>query len=356
MTKAERWLNLIAFLLDHHYPVAREDIMNQVADYNDDWSSGDNRRRESARRKFERDKSELRDLGIVLETKQVAAEHTDQPVEGYLLRSRDFYLPYIEVQSRHIRGANRPYGLPSITLEPAEIPILRRAAERVARLGDTPLGSAAKSALRKLAFDRPELERREGERAFTAPTRAGFDKTFAVLLEAVQQRRAVACTYYSIGRDDESQREIEPYGLMLSWGRWYCVGLARDRAALRVFQVDRMRDARVLGPESEFTVPRSFDIQSYLHRSPWELSDRKPFTARVRIAFPQSRWVVGEGLGRVTKPVTKDGGVELEFDVRIEQTFLRWLLTFGPQAELLSPKWLKQDLAALRDRIRALYA
>jgi predicted DNA-binding transcriptional regulator YafY len=356
MTKTERWLNLIAFLLDHHYPVAREELLGQVDDYSADWNAGSPTRRESARRKFERDKKELRDLGVVLETTPVAVEHTDQPVEGYLLRARDFYLPYIEVRTHRLRSAGRPYGLPAVTLEPEEVPVLRRAAERVARLGDTGLGAAAKSALRKLSFDRPELETREGERALTPPAGPSFDLQFAALLDAVRKRRAVTCRYYSIGRDAESQRTIEPYGMMLSWGRWYCVGRARDRDALRVFRVDRMRDVRTLEDDAaEFDVPRSFDIQSYLDRSPWELSDQKPVTARIRVAFPQSRWVVGEGLGKVVKAVTKDGGVELEFAVRTKDPFLRWLLTFGPQVEVLSPQSLKRDLALLRERIRARY-
>jgi predicted DNA-binding transcriptional regulator YafY len=354
MTKTERWLNLVAFLLDHHFPVAREELLGRVDDYADDWNSGNETRRESARRKFERDKKELRDLGVVLETQPVTVEHTDQPVEGYLLRAHDFYLPYIDVRTRRQRTAGRPYTLPSITLEPEEVPVLRRAAERVARLGDSALGAAAKSALRKLSFDRPELDTREGERAFTAPTRDGFDSEFTALLAAVRARHAVTCRYYSIGRDEEAERLVEPYGLMLSWGHWYCVGRARDRDALRVFRVDRMRDVRERAGD-EFEVPRSFDIQTYLNRSPWELSDAKPIPARIRVAFPQSRWVVGEGLGRVVKPVTKDGGVELEFAVRSRDPFLRWLLSFGPQVEVLSPKSLKTELASLRERIRARY-
>jgi len=81
----------------------------------------------------------------------------------------------------------------------------------------------------------------------------------------------------------------------------------------------------------------------------------KPVTARIRVAFPQSRWVVGEGLGRVVRPVTRDGGTELEFSVRTKDPFLRWLLTFGPQVEVLSPPSLKRDLAQVRERIRARY-
>jgi len=38
VTKTERWLNLIAFLLNRHYPVAREELLSQVADYKDDWA------------------------------------------------------------------------------------------------------------------------------------------------------------------------------------------------------------------------------------------------------------------------------------------------------------------------------
>jgi predicted DNA-binding transcriptional regulator YafY len=117
-----------------------------------------------------------------------------------------------------------------------------------------------------------------------------------------------------------------------------------------------MRDVGIMkGDAAAFDVPRSFDIQRYIDRSPWELSDEKPVPARIRVAFPQSRWVVGEGLGRVVKPVTKDGGTELEFAVRSRDPFLRWLLTFGPQVEVLSPQSLKRDLAELRQRIRARY-
>ena len=355
MTKTERWLNLVAFLLDHRYPVAREELLGQVDDYAGDWNSGSETRRESARRKFERDKKELRDLGVVLETGPVSVEHTDQPVEGYVLRARDFYLPYIDVRTRRTGSRTRPYTLPSVTLEPEEVPVLRRAAERVARLGPTALGVAAKSALRKLAFDLPELDTREGEGSFTAPTRDGFDREFQTLLHGVRRRRAVRCRYYSIGRDAESERTIDPYGLMLSWGRWYCIGRAHDKDAVRVFRVDRMRDVRVVEGTS-IEVPRSFDIQRWLDRLPWELSDAKPVTARIRVAFPQSRWVVGEGLGKVTKAVTRDGGVELEFAVRSKDPFLRWLLTFGPQVEVLTPAGLKRDLAELRERIALRYA
>ena len=63
-SKTERWLNLLAFLLARHYPTSREEILSQASDYKEDWVGGDAKSRESIRRKFERDKAELKALGL----------------------------------------------------------------------------------------------------------------------------------------------------------------------------------------------------------------------------------------------------------------------------------------------------
>lgn len=353
MTKAERWLNLIAFLLNRHTAVAREELLSQVDDYSAEWNSGNKTRRESARRKFERDKSELRELGVALETSMITAEHTEQDVEGYLLKPKDFYLPYLELRTA---GSPRPYHLESIRVEPEELPILRRAAERVSQLEGTPLGMAAQSVVRKLAFDLPDLATVAEEPALLVPVSPAFEQQFAVLKEGLEQQRAVRCRYYAIGRDKEEERHIEPYGLMLTWGSWYCVAWSRERKAMRVFRIERMKHAELdTEPSGEFDVPRNFTIASYLNRAPWELSEAKAFKARVRIGFPHSRWVLAEGLGTVAKAVTGDGSVELEFAVRVADPFVRWLLPFGPQAEVLGPPKLKQQLAAARTALRRVY-
>ena len=88
VSKTERWLNLLAFLSDRHYPVSREQILTEVEDYRTGWLTGDEVGRESVRRKFERDKRDLRDLGIVLapQKQKIDADHLDGDVEGYRLR------------------------------------------------------------------------------------------------------------------------------------------------------------------------------------------------------------------------------------------------------------------------------
>lgn len=357
VSKAERWLNLLAFLVDHRSPVAREEIFTAVEDYKRDWVTGDETTRDSVRRKFERDKRELRALGLVIEPGQrkISTAHAEQEVDGYQLKPSALYLPYLELSGGKPK-AGRPYpSLPSVTLKPEEFLLLRRAAERVQALGDSALGASAGSALRKLSFDLPEPSGRVSELSLTLPVDDGFRTIFQTLRAAVETRRPVSCTYYAIGRDAESRRVIEPFGLLLSWGVWYCVARARDRDALRVFRVSRMRQAELRPDDPPFTVPEGFSVRSYLDRAPWELADEPAVRARVRIAFPHSRWVLAEGIGEVLEATEPDGGALLAFEVRSADPFIRWLLPFGAQAELLDPPALRDRLTAERDRLRALY-
>jgi proteasome accessory factor B len=166
----------------------------------------------------------------------------------------------------------------------------------------------------------------------------------------------VRCSYYAIRRDHEAEREIEPWGLFFERSHWYCVGRARDRAAPRVFRVDRMRGAtRLGGTTAAFTVPDDFDVRTYLGRQPWDLSDEPAVRVRVRFGFPQSRWVLNAGRGRAVEPVLDDGGAVIDFDVRERGAFLRWLLTFRRQAVILEPRDVADELEALRARVAALY-
>jgi predicted DNA-binding transcriptional regulator YafY len=57
----------------------------------------------------------------------------------------------------------------------------------------------------------------------------------------------------------------------------------------------------------------------------------------------------------VVQAVDGEGGAVLEFDVRAPDAFLRWLLPFGSQADLLEPADLRDALAGQRARVRALY-
>jgi predicted DNA-binding transcriptional regulator YafY len=358
--KTSRWLDLIAFLLQHHYPVTREDIFTSVKGYLDESPPPDRGRGqgEGVRRMFERDKDELRTLGIEIETVPIPDAKGDEPAQGYRLRPGAFYLPYLEFHERGERVAEpRPYqGLTQLSVSRADLELLDRATQLVAQRTESPLAASAASARRKLEFDLP-FPQAAVERVLAEQMSSEGARSLDLLQRAVADRIGVTCQYYSIGRDEKEQRSIEPYGLFFTWGRWYCVARARDRDALRVFRVDRMSELVIeKGKQATFEVPSDFSLHSYLNRAPWELSGRESTSVTVRFGFPESRWVQAQGVGVAIEPLLDDGGAILEFKVQDSNPFLRWLLTFRKQAIIVAPDAMAQALADMRRQVARLYA
>ncbi|MGH7646320.1 MAG: helix-turn-helix transcriptional regulator [Gemmatimonadales bacterium] len=353
LSKTARWLDLIAFLLQHRFPVTREQIFERVAGYREPLEHDADPA--SVRQTFERDKRELRAARIEIETVDVPDAAGDEPATAYRLKPGDFYLPYLEL--REERAPERPYpGVCSIRLSGDELELLERGTRRVAQSPGFPLAAAAESARRKLAFDLP-IPLARIERVLLAPTHQATTGTLALLQQAVSRRIRVRCRYYSIGRDALEERELEPYGLFFSWGHWYCVAGGRGFAGGRVFRVDRVQDARLLtGSGASFEPRRDLSIKSLVGRPPWELSDRKPVRVVVRFPFPESRWVLAERFAEAVEPLTADGGASIAFTVRDEPPFLRWLLTFRRRVAVTDPVAVRDALEGLRRQVAALYA
>jgi len=300
---------------------------------------------------------ELRDMGIAIETVAVAPHAGDESQQGYQLRAKDLYLPYLELEGgpRHA-ASDRPYPLHSVTIPWEDLQVLNRATQRLAERDDYPLAPAARSLRRKLSFDLP-IPLGRIERTITEPLDRDATNALAVLQEAVAEHRAVRCAYYSIGRDVEGERELEPQGLFFNWGHWYCVASGRGDYRFKVFRVDRIRGAQLVqGKQGEFEPNPKFRIRDFLGRSAWELSDAPPVVVNVKFEFPESRWVMAHGVGAVVEPLTEDGGAVLRFTVHDRGPFLRWLLTFRTHAAVVEPKEVRDELSALRRRVAKLYA
>ena len=104
ISKVQRWLDLIAYLVGRHFPVPVEELMEGLPAYARDWVGGDETARASVRRKFERDKDELRDLGIPLETVTYTINFGQEEAQGYRISRKDFFLPYLKLLRRELAG------------------------------------------------------------------------------------------------------------------------------------------------------------------------------------------------------------------------------------------------------------
>lgn len=362
ISKTQRWLDLIAYLAGRRLPVVVDEIMEHVPAYAAKWGTGEATAKATARRTFERDKDELRAVGIPIET--VAFSMGPEMGEGYRLTRRDFYLPYLRLVSGSSPSAARPYStdparVPEVEIAPEEARIARDALLRIASMPASPFVAEARSALRKLAFDLDLRALSEAPvLALDRPGAAEVVERLRLLSDALLARKAVGFTYRGMYRGETTRREVLPYGLFFSRD-WYLVGHDQLRDAVRVFRVARM-EALERNPSAlkrpDYEVPSDFRLEDYLSRSAWELGgEEEALAVEVLFRFPLSLWAERNCHGELVEERPHGASVR-RFAVHQTNPFVRWLLALAGEAEILSPRELADELAAVASRITALYA
>lgn len=280
--KTERLLNLVVCLLATRRYLTAEQIRRAVPGY-----PGTD---EAFKRMFERDKEELRELGVPLEVGSEADEDV-----GY-------------------RIPPQAYELPEIHLSPDEAAVLGLAA-RVWRRAS--LAEAASGALLKLRAAGVETDETA---SWGIETRVDTDDpAFPALWEAVRDHRPVAFDYQGVGRTSAARRHLEPWGVVSRRGRWYVVGHDRDRRDVRVFRLSRITGEVVSdGPAGAVVVPDDTDVRRLAF-------DRGEPPAEARTAEARLRTGAALGLRRWARDVR-----------RVDETWDQATLTFS-DAEWFAP-------------------
>lgn len=365
--KTQRLLDVIAFLVGRRQPVTVDELLETVPAYAGKWVAGDETARASVRRMFERDKDELREAGIPLETVPLpGSEAPPGGAEGYRLKTRDFFLPYLRVVGA---GVSPPsalqrarYGM--VELAAGEAVAAREALRQVADLPSFPLRREARKALRKLSFDLEAVPLGEADAA--APVlfaeREGAEAVrgrVETLTEALFARKRVRFRYHGIQRGEATERDVAPYGLMFQHGNWYLAGHDALRDDVRLFRVARMEEPvpnRAAPKSADYEIPGDFSLDAFRGREAWELGseDEEALAARVRFAFPLSLWAERNGLG-TPEEEGAEGAQVRSFRVTQPQPFLRWLLRLGGEATLEGPPELVEGLRALARDVVAVY-
>lgn len=297
----ERVLNVLIYLLESPRPVTANDIRQTVPGYS---SESD----EAFHRMFERDKDVLRGLGIPLELVALDAWEVDF---GYSVDPEK-------------------YAIADPGLSNEEKAALSLAA-RMVRLGGS---FAGLDGLHKLGG----IERGSGFEAFGADLGDGAD-TLGKLFEAVAQRSSITFTY----RDNE--RSLNPYGVAYRRGHWYLMGAKGDEE--RVYRVDRITEL-TLGAAGAFNRPKDFSPRDLLHAQPWEAGVDEEVEATVRFD-PDVAWWASRTLG----VDHEEGPLDASIPVTNQDAFIGWILSFGPNAEVLAPADLRQ---AILERVEACLA
>ncbi|HVL49963.1 MAG TPA: WYL domain-containing protein [Actinomycetota bacterium] len=310
--KSERLLNLIVMLLETSQPVTAEQIHRTIPGYGQDsW--------DTFKRMFERDKEELREMGIPVELSSVDTWDTEQ---GYRIPKDRYYLPDLD-------------------LAPDEVAALWLAAGLL-RMSDP---GPARTALMKLTEGAPPPT--EGNLSWLTADLGLTAPNLTVALDSVAARKKVTFAYRS--KDAVRSRLVEPYGLTQRRGKWYLVGHDENSDEIRSFRLDRVEGTIRLThpsrPGPEFEIPEGFTLQGYMERPPF-VQGAVPEKATVRFD-PSTAWWVERSSPWLRLEHHDDLSATAVVEVTDDSGFISWLLGFGEGAEVLQPQRLR-DLTRKR--------
>jgi proteasome accessory factor C len=317
--KLIRQLSLVAFLMAERRPLTARDIKSTVEGYSEMSD-------EAFARRFYSDRTELINLGVPLHSQR--DEFTGE--ELYTLRSENYFLPELK-------------------LDEGELAALQTALYRLE--GEFAYSEPLRLALQNLALGRPGVDE---ERSETAVRIAVKDPDYSPemsgrltkLENAIAKQRTVKFPYYSIARNVESERTVNPYALLHDRESWYVIGWDHAAEDIRTFRVSRVRgDIRfATRRERDFRPPTEFDPSEYRGRQDWQFGE---IVGEAELELdPNTAWWAERMIERG----------EVEGDVLTTpyaglDALAGWVLRQEGRARPLSPPQLVDDVAAALARV-----
>jgi proteasome accessory factor C len=332
--KLIRQLSLISFLMANRRPVSALEIKREVEGYssmNDDAFA----------RRFYADRAELESLGISLQV--------EKPAEGFF-----------EAELYALPPEN--YYLPPIKFTDAELAALRTAL--VLLDGEFAYAEPLRLALQQVSWGRPSPLNEEDSAPIDVkltPSGAGdLSQRLGKIETAISRRKTIVFSYYSMERNEVSDRKVDPYHLVFRNGQFYLIGYSHERDDVRVFRLSRIRGkvSYATKAEHDFAPPDDFDRRDYASRADWQMGEivgTAKIFLRERIA-----WLVERdfgGYGTLRKATKADGvsgrGSVYETEYASPRLLISWVLGWRENAKLLEPKDLAREAAKRLELLRA---
>ncbi|HUF27470.1 MAG TPA: WYL domain-containing protein [Gemmatimonadaceae bacterium] len=172
-----------------------------------------------------------------------------------------------------------------------------------------------------------------------AQAAAGDSLYLARVSDALRRGRKVRLDYRGRGRDEVSTRTICPFGLVASKGMWYIVAHCEASAGVRIFRLDRIEGAALT--DEPFDRPTGFSVDDVVRDGKVFLAESPPGSMSVRYSPRIARWI-GE---RERGVVEEDGAIVVEHPVADVEWAVRHVLQYGPDAEIVEPAELREEIA-----------
>ena len=305
--KTERLINLTLALLATKRYLKKSEILTNVQGYEGT--------QETKERMFERDKDDLRSLGIEIEVGDLDVFFEDEP--GYRIPQKSYELNVPDLTSR-------------------ELALLSIASSF---WNDSILAPNAQSGIRKLqSLGIPatlELEFRMKYR---------FDNPSQLLEEiakAILQKSSISFAYDS---SSLKSRHLQPYRIVFWNSFWYLIGMDLDRKAIRLFKISRfLGGIEISKKKNEFEIPADFSVTEHLPKSDVAIIH----SAKIEVRKDSA--ILLRERGKLISQGADFDTYEINFEH--ERMFLREIIWHGTNARIVEPVVLQEKLLELIDGV-----
>jgi len=307
MSKIERLLNLTAVLLDSKRPLSAKELRSKIEGYPQDH--------DNFLRMFERDKEDLRSMGIPIDVK--TSFTSESASEGYIIAADEYYLPDLGLSEQELASLN------------------------LAALSVQIDGFSSNEAIWKLGGQQTEPNSNEETLGSVS-----FDSNVVPLFESVRSKQVIGFLY------NDLDRIVSPWRLDFRKGRWYLIGYDHQRGAERNYRLDRMKtDVKVI--ETKITYIESAQ-KNTVEKKPWEYGDE---SSNVQLWVSSKRSDTAKRTIGDNAVITdnKDGSIICDVPVSNIEPFRAFVLDLLEHAEILSPPEARSDLIEWLKKVQKHY-
>lgn len=165
------------------------------------------------------------------------------------------------------------------------------------------------------------------------------------LMVAIEDRLVSLIVYQSDQATEPVEQEVYPQGLVFHRGSLYLIAWSSRRAEIRTFKMDRIED--VHATKLKAAVPEDFSLADWLEHSfgVFRSNQNQPQMIRIRFHRDVARYVRESRWHRSQQLLPQpDGSLLAEFRLIDTQEIKRWIMTFGPNATVLEPPELVEEI------------
>ena len=179
---------------------------------------------------------------------------------------------------------------------------------------------------------------------------SSWDKTvicdkIGIIKEAIEQHRLISFRYFS--PSGESVRRIEPYHIIFQWSAWYVWGYCMKRKDYRMFKLTRMTELLMTDEICESRDIPVYTCDKLRHT-------RGDICAKVR--FDKAlKWRIIDEFGPDMLQYDENGDIILNLTWEDAPNFYLYILSFGDNAEIISPEEYRIEFAELVKKIKEKY-